>query len=114
MNELLAMVKATANELEDVLHNPAEYLENMGYDEDEDALFMWFNDVLDVEIISGMDKSYRGTKLYVTLGGPTIWIDTSSHTIEGRWGIEKESMPLYTDVCDMLDDYVSEIAGWEY
>ena len=112
MNELLAMVQATANELEDVLHNPAKYLEDMGYDEDEDALSVWFNDALEINVISSLGtNSYRGAQIYVTIGGPTIWIDTKSHTVEGRWGLEKESLPIYSDVCDMLDEYVSELAG---
>ena len=75
-------VDFVAAELENVCNNPAEYLENMGYDEDEDAISMWFEDVLEIDVITSFGtKSYRGAQIYVTVGGPTIWIDTKTHTI---------------------------------
>lgn len=115
-NELKEMCKSVVTTLDTILNNPESWLEDEGYDEDEYALGMWFaNSALEVEVVSSLfSRNYCGTRIYVTLGGPTIWIDTTTHTVNGTWGLDRESEMLYTDVCNMLDDYVSEIAGWEY
>ena len=111
--ELLEMCESVVATLDTILNEPESWLEENGYDEDEYALGFWFdNSALEVEVVSSLfSRNYRGARIYVTFGGPTIWIDTVTHTVNGTWGIDKECVMLYSDVCDMLDDYVSEIAG---
>lgn len=112
-NELKAMCESVRNTLDTILNDPESWLEDEGYDMDEYALGMWFaNSALEVEVVSSLySRNYRGSRIYVTLGGPTIWIDTTAHTVNGTWGTERESVPMYSDVCNMIDDYVMEIAG---
>ena len=65
--------------------------------------------VLDTRYIVESNFELRSCMLYVTLGGPTVWIDTETRTIEIRWGSEKESLWLDSDICDAIDDFYTEI-----
>lgn len=114
-NELKEMCKSVVTTLDTILNNPESWLEENGYAaaQGDYALGFWFdNSALEVEVVSSLySRNYRGARIYVTLGGPTICIDTTTHTVNGTWGIDRESVVLYTDICNMLDDYVSDIAG---
>lgn len=50
-------------------------------------------------------KQYLGATIYVTLGGPNIWIDTERRRVEGRWGNDQASRAY---ICDKagIDDYM--------
>ena len=61
---------------------------------DEDALnedgeaysacdYVW--DALDIEYVIGSDGSFRGARLLVCFGGPNVWVDTKTCTVEGSW-----------------------------
>ena len=67
------------------------------------GLYDCFLDVLDVQYIINGDLSYRAVKLYITLGGPTVWIDTYTKTIELRWANESASYCLLSDLVDEID-----------
>lgn len=72
------------------------------------TLYDYFSDVLDVEYIINSDLSYRAVKVYITLGGPTVWIDTYYGTIELRWATEKASYYLTSDIVDEIDSIWEE------
>ena len=46
----------------------------------------YIKDVLDINYIINSDKSYKGARLLVAFGGPNIWIDTTTKTVEAYWG----------------------------
>lgn len=73
------------------------------------SLYDYFDDVLDYEFTCNCRKEFTACKVYVTLGGPTIWIDTASGTVELRWGGESASYFLDYDVIDEINDYFEEI-----
>ena len=62
------------------------------------SLFDYFSDVLDVEYLINSDLSYRAVKVYVTLGGPNVWIDTYNGSIELRWANEESRYFLTFDM----------------
>lgn len=64
--------------------------------------------VLDNEFLIDSNFEFRSCKLYITLGGPTVWIDTETRSIEIRWGGEKDSLYLDSDICDSLDEIYAE------
>ena len=68
------------------------------------SLYDYFSDVLDVEYVINSDLSYRAVKVYITLGGPAVWLDTYYGTVELRWANEKSSYYLSSDIVDEIDN----------
>lgn len=64
--------------------------------------------VLDNRYIIEGNLEYRSCELFITLGGPTVWIETESKTLQIRWGGEKDELYLGSDVCDELDRIYEE------
>ena len=89
-----------AKELEAVYNGEA-----VNEDGDQMNIYDYLNDVLDVEYI--LDSSMRliGCKLYVTLGGPTVWIDTREQSVNIHWGSESDTIYISSDVCDEINEY---------
>tara|TARA_R100001143_G_scaffold28420_1_gene28077 strand:- start:1778 stop:2098 length:321 start_codon:yes stop_codon:yes gene_type:complete len=66
----------------------AEHLSSGEYDfepgdYDEPCAGDYLKDALDIEYIISSDKSYLGARVLVTFGGPNIWINTRTMTVEG-------------------------------
>lgn len=72
------------------------------------SIYDYFSDVLDFDFIINSQLEYSAVKVYVTLGGPTVWIDTYSGTVELRWANEKASYYLDNDIIDAVNDYFEE------
>lgn len=72
------------------------------------SLYDYFSDVLDFEFIINSNFTYSAVKVYVTLGGPTVWIDTYSGSVELRWANEKSCYYLTSDIIDEINDYFEE------
>lgn len=75
---------------------------------EELSLYDYFSDVLDFEFIINRDLSYSAVKIYVTLGGPTVWIDTYRGSVELRWANEESRYFLTSDVIDAVNDYFED------
>lgn len=75
---------------------------------EELALCDYFSDILDIEYIINQDLTYSAVKVYVTLGGPTVWIDTYTGAVELRWANEKASYFLLSDTIDAVNNYFEE------
>ena len=73
------------------------------------GLYDFINDALDIEVTCGLSGDYRGAKLYMTVGGPAIWVDTQSGTVEGRWATDSFSKWVDSDAIDALDEAIEEI-----
>ena len=67
------------------------------------SLYDYFSDVLDFEYIINSDLSYKAVKVYVTLGGPTVWVDTYNKTVELRWANESANYYLPSCLVDEID-----------
>lgn len=80
-----------------------------GLSEDYEELYMYFDDVLDVEYKISADGSYKGAYIYLTLGGPNVWVDTVKGTIELRWGLVSISLGLNVEVVEMIDVMFEEL-----
>jgi hypothetical protein len=64
--------------------------------------------VLEVEYTASGRKEYKSVKLWVTLGGPNVWVDTADSLVHLAWGSDRCEYPIPADVCDALDDIYSE------
>ena len=73
------------------------------------SLYDYLFDVLDYEFTIDSRKEYVSAKIWVTLGGPNIWIDTRERAVKLAWGADREEYPLDWDVCDEIDGIMQEI-----
>ena len=69
----------------------------------------WMEDVYDIEWITHQDHSYKAARLLVAGGGPNIWVNLMTNTVDGYWGSDKFSWGFADNLC--LDDYLEEIHG---
>ena len=67
-------------------------------------------DALDIEYIVSSEKKFLGARVCVAFGGPTIWINTKTKTVEGYWWNETEFASYDHDYMD-LDSALEEL--WE-
>lgn len=81
-----------------------------GFEEDgeERSLYDYLSDALDYEITINSSMEYSSCKVWITLGGPNVWIDTREREIKLAWGGERESIYLDSDICDEIDEYFQE------
>ena len=63
---------------------------------------------LDIEYTLNSQKELIGVRIYVTLGGPTCWIDTRNGEVVCAWGSDKESAWLASEVCEEINSYFEE------
>ena len=77
-------------------------------DGEEVSLYDYFADALDYEVILTSQKTVKAVRLYVTLGGPTCWIDTENREVICTWGGERASYFIDPDLCDELEEIVAE------
>ena len=121
-NELMEMVKSVAERLDTIGDGENPYLDpSYGYEWDEDGrtveedmapmdVFM-MDEVLEIRFIVDSHAEYCGALIYVTLGGPTIWVDTRAHAVKGTWGTESAEWGITSRAVDALDDECG--ANWE-
>ena len=65
--------------------------------------------VYDIEWITHQDHSYKGARLLVAGGGPNIWVNLMTNTVDGYWGSDKFSWGFADNIG--LDDYLEELHG---
>lgn len=78
-------------------------------DGEEMSLYDYLNDVLDWEFTIDSQREYKSAKIWVTLGGPNVWIDTAERAVKLAWGTDRAEYALSWDVCDEIDDIMREI-----
>lgn len=93
-----------AEAFEDWRDNPdTEYAEASGID--------YLSDVLDIQYIVSSDRSYRGARVCIALGGPTAWINTQTEQLEVAWWSAPEYRELPRAFVNELDEALAEF--WE-
>ncbi len=122
--------KRIADELEDIaagciykcpecgaqIKTPGARCSQCGAEVDQDgadqvSMYDYIDDVLDVEYTIDSQREYIGARMYVTLGGPTVYIDTRDQMVRLCWGGERAEWGLSCNTCDALDDVLREM--WE-
>lgn len=124
MSDLEAQVRSIADVIESGLPYSGECRECGEYvDEDNDGVcpecghehgimdgYDYMSDALDIEYIVRADHTYLGARVQVTSGGPNIWIDTRTKTVEGHWWGET-ARASYSEDAMGIDDALAEM--WE-
>ena len=65
--------------------------------------------VYDIEWITHQDHSYKAARLLVAGGGPNIWVNLLTNTVDGYWGSDKVEHGFIDNIG--LDDYLEEMHG---
>jgi hypothetical protein len=68
----------------DSITNPPEAYEDE-YGETKGDAFDWLADALDIEYVVNSNREFLGARVLVAFGGPNIWVNTRTNTIEGYW-----------------------------
>ena len=63
--------------------------------------------VYNIEWITHQDHSYKAARLLVAGGGPNIWVNLQTNTVDGYWGADKRSYGFVDNIG--LDEYLQEI-----
>jgi hypothetical protein len=105
-------LKNHVQSIADNLTNPPDEW-NEGRDVDSEGEFSAFDylqDVLDIEYIVNGKGEYLGARVLVAFGGPTIWINTRTGTVEGSWWSARAEASFKDNLG--LDDALSELRAW--
>ena len=101
-NECREYAKRVAEEIE------AYYNGTINEDGEEVSLYDYVADALDFEVVLTSQKTVKAVRLYVTLGGPTCWIDTEEHAVICHWGTDQAECSIDWDLCDELEEIIAE------
>ena len=69
----------------------------------------FMEDVYDIEWITHNDHSYKAARLMVAGGGPNIWVNLQTNTVDGYWGCDKVEHGFIDNIG--LNDYLEELHG---
>lgn len=103
MNENKNYCKHIADELTAIYNG-----EITNEDGDTVTLYDYMSDILDFEYTITSRKEYKSVKIWVTLGGPNVWIDTELGSVCLAWGTDREEYYLNRIVCDEIDAIFEE------
>ena len=62
--------------------------------------------VYDIEWITHQNHSYKAARLLVAGGGPNIWVNLQTNTVDGYWASDKFSWGFVDNIG--LDEYLQE------
>ena len=80
--------------------------EDVNYDGEPMSAFDYLQDALDIEYIVNSKAEYLGARVLVAFGGPNIWINTRTKTVEGAWWSDRADASFTDNIG--LDDALSE------
>ena len=63
--------------------------------------------VYDIEWITHNDHSYKAARLLVAGGGPNIWVNLQTSTVDGYWASDRFSWGFVDNIG--LDEYLEEL-----
>jgi len=104
------MIVKTKSNLQNHVDSIAHDLDNGLTNEEGEPVhgFDYLEDVLDIQYIVTSEKQYIGARVLVAFGGPNIWINTQTKTIEGYWWDESAFASYYDDEIG-LDEALEEL-----
>ena len=103
-------VKAHVQSIADNLTNPPMDEWNEGRDIDNEGEFSaydYLQNALDIEYIVNSKGEYLGARVLVAFGGPNIWVNTRTGTVEGAWWADRAEASFTDNIG--LDDALSEL-----
>ena len=71
-------------------------------------VYKWLESALDIEYTVSSRFEYLGATVCVTLGGPSIYVDTRHRSVNLYWWADRASWSLSGSAADMLDEALAE------
>jgi len=106
--QLRRMCKRIADDISEKAITRYNGYETEHDEDDEGTLATRFMDhVYDIEWITHQDHSYKAARLLVAGGGPNIWVNLLTNTVDGYWGTDKVQWGFFDEIG--LDDYLEEL-----
>lgn len=81
--------------------------DDLNYDGEEMSAFDYLQDALDIEYIVNGKGEYLGARVLVAFGGPNIWINTRTGTVEGAWWSDRAEASFKDNIG--LDEALEEL-----
>lgn len=100
MGNDVELLRSQVLSIVNTLENPELLEENE--DGEPSTAIDYICDALDIEYIVSSKKEFLGARILVCFGGPNVWINTKTDTVEGYWWGDECSMP-YTDELGLHD-----------
>lgn len=92
-----------------------QYVESTARDIEEAVntgnLYEYLEDALDIEYRCDSRKEYRSVQIALTIGGPSVYIDTANNRVELYWGGQSAFAGLSAEAVSAIDDWACEY--WE-
>ena len=109
-NELREYVEGIRNDLNKLYEASYTDEEREAMEEAGEAfdLYSYFCDALDVEYTVSSRGDFLGARVYVTLGGPNVWVDTREGYVKGAWGSNREEAWIPSEVCEEINSIFEE------
>jgi hypothetical protein len=79
---------------------------------EENTLENYFSDCLDISYIVNGNREYESVRVWVTVGGPSIYVDTDESAVILNWGGTHAEWGITTSTRDAIDAYFSEVWSW--
>ena len=102
--------KRVAAEIEAIYNGTTEEENDDG---ERMSLYDYVADALDFEVILTSMKTVKSVRLYVTLGGPTCYVDTELYSVVCAWGGDRAEYALDWDACDEFESIIAEYMEME-
>ncbi len=99
-------LESIAKDISEGITITKENIEDFNYDDfykvgDIVSGYDYLMDALDIEYTVNSDKTYKGSRVLVSFGGPNIWINTLTEEVEGYWYNLQAKAPYYGDSMDL-------------
>ncbi len=78
------------------------------YEPEQMSVWDWAEDILDIEYRVDSYKELRSVQIMVAFGGPNIYVDTATKSVELYWWGDRASYPISYDAAAALDDWADE------
>jgi hypothetical protein len=95
------------NHVNDIARRISEADFDRNDDGDEFSAFDYLQDALDIEYIVNSKREYLGARVLVAFGGPNIWVNTRTNTVEGHWWGDSASATFVDNLG--LDEALNEL-----
>lgn len=111
-NELEKYVYGIRDDLKKIWESEAELTDEERKEREENGeafdLISYFADALDIEYTISGSGEYLGARVWVTLGGPNVWIDTREGYVKGAWGSDRAECWIPREINYEIDEIFSE------
>lgn len=81
--------------------------DDLNDDDEQMNAYDYLNDALDIRWTLNSDFTYRSASVLVAFGGPNIWVNTETNTVEGYWWGDKAFASFDDNIG--LDDALEEL-----